>query len=110
MDAFEPWLSVPSAELAPLTLPAWARACGEALAAGARMLTLFGRADGGDRVLTTAVLQVGAGPLHLLRGLGRRDDALMAYTQAEKGARLFLEPLKKIAALRGRTGTPLCCA
>ncbi|MGD9610212.1 MAG: tetratricopeptide repeat protein [Desulfovibrionaceae bacterium] len=39
-----------------------------------------------------------------LRGLGRRDDALMAYTQAEKGARLFLEPLKKIAALHHDEG------
>lgn len=39
-----------------------------------------------------------------LRGMGKRDDALRAYTQAEKGARLFLEPLKKIAALHHEEG------
>jgi len=89
MDAFEPCLSVPSAELAPLTLQAWARACGEALAAGARMLTLFGRADGGDRVITTAVLQVGAGPLHLLRGLGRRGESFPSLTLAHPAVQMF---------------------
>jgi tetratricopeptide (TPR) repeat protein len=39
-----------------------------------------------------------------LRKMGRRDEALRAYTQAEKGARLFLEPLKKIAALHHEEG------
>ena len=39
-----------------------------------------------------------------LRGMGKRDEALRAYTQAEKGARLFLEPLKKIAALHHEEG------
>lgn len=34
-----------------------------------------------------------------LRALGKRDDALRAYIQAEKGAKLFLDPLKKIAKL-----------
>ena len=39
-----------------------------------------------------------------LRKIGKRDEALRAYTQAEKGARLFLEPLKKIAALHREEG------
>jgi tetratricopeptide (TPR) repeat protein len=39
-----------------------------------------------------------------LRGMGKREEALRAYTQAEKGARLFLDPLKKIAALHHEEG------
>ncbi|UJX40767.1 tetratricopeptide repeat protein [Desulfovibrio sp. JY] len=39
-----------------------------------------------------------------LREMGKRDEALRAYTQAEKGARLFLDPLKKIAALHHAEG------
>ncbi|EFL50427.1 response regulator receiver protein [Solidesulfovibrio fructosivorans JJ]] len=39
-----------------------------------------------------------------LREMGKRDEALRAYTQAEKGARLFLDPLKKIAALHHDEG------
>jgi len=33
------------------------------------------------------------------RVMGKRDEALLAYSKAEKGAKLFLEPLKKIADL-----------
>ena len=39
-----------------------------------------------------------------LRAMGKRDDALRAYTQAEKGAKLFLDPLKKIAELPREEG------
>uniref|UniRef100_I2Q263 Response regulator receiver domain protein n=1 Tax=Desulfovibrio sp. U5L TaxID=596152 RepID=I2Q263_9BACT len=39
-----------------------------------------------------------------LRGMGKREEALRAYTQAEKGARLFLDPLKKIASLHHEAG------
>ena len=39
-----------------------------------------------------------------LRAMGKRDEALRAYTQAEKGAKLFLDPLKKIAALHHEEG------
>ncbi|EHJ46517.1 Tetratricopeptide TPR_1 repeat-containing protein [Solidesulfovibrio carbinoliphilus subsp. oakridgensis] len=39
-----------------------------------------------------------------LRGMGKREEALRAYTQAEKGARLFLDPLKKIASLHHEEG------
>ncbi len=39
-----------------------------------------------------------------LRAMGKRDEALRAYVQAEKGAKLFLEPLKKIAALHHEAG------
>lgn len=39
-----------------------------------------------------------------LLGMGKRDEALRAYTQAEKGAKLFLEPLKKIASLHHEEG------
>lgn len=39
-----------------------------------------------------------------LRGMGKREEALRAYSQAEKGAKLFLDPLKKIAALHHDEG------
>jgi len=39
-----------------------------------------------------------------LRSMGKRDEALRAYTRAEKGAKLFLDPLKKIAALHHEEG------
>lgn len=39
-----------------------------------------------------------------LRAMGRKEEALRAYTQAEKGARLFLDPLKKIADLHHEEG------
>jgi tetratricopeptide (TPR) repeat protein len=39
-----------------------------------------------------------------LRHMGKRDEALRAYVQAEKGAKLFLDPLKKIAELHREDG------
>jgi len=39
-----------------------------------------------------------------LLAMGKTDEALRAYIQAEKGAKLFLEPLKKIAALHREAG------
>ncbi|MHC1788936.1 tetratricopeptide repeat protein [Solidesulfovibrio sp.] len=39
-----------------------------------------------------------------LRAMGKKEEALRAYTQAEKGARLFLDPLKKIAELHREEG------
>ncbi len=39
-----------------------------------------------------------------LKGMGRKQEALAAYTQAEKHAKLFLEPLKKIAELHKEEG------
>lgn len=42
-----------------------------------------------------------------LLAMGKKDEALRAYTKAEKGARLFLDPLKKIAALHHEEGNTL---
>jgi len=39
-----------------------------------------------------------------LKGLGRKEEALSAYAQAEKHAKLYLEPLKKIAQLHKEEG------
>jgi len=39
-----------------------------------------------------------------LRSMGKRDEALQAYTRAEKGAKFFLDPLKKIADLHHEEG------
>ncbi|QLA19268.1 tetratricopeptide repeat protein [Desulfolutivibrio sulfoxidireducens] len=38
------------------------------------------------------------------KGLGKVEQALDCYSQAEKSAKLYLEPLKKIAALHRETG------
>lgn len=39
-----------------------------------------------------------------LRSMGKREEALQAYTRAEKGAKFFLDPLKKIADLHHEDG------
>ncbi len=38
------------------------------------------------------------------RGLGKKDQALAAYTKASKSAKLYLEPLKRIALVHKETG------
>jgi tetratricopeptide (TPR) repeat protein len=38
------------------------------------------------------------------KGMGRMEQALDSYKQAEKSAKLFLEPLKKLAVLHRETG------
>ncbi|WP_027185798.1 tetratricopeptide repeat protein [Desulfovibrio inopinatus] len=38
------------------------------------------------------------------RGLGKKDQALAAYTQASKSAKLYLEPLKRIALVHKEEG------
>ena len=55
-------------ELAPLSLADWAAACTQALRSGQRMLSLFGRRDGEDQAVVTAVLLHDAGGMEILRG------------------------------------------
>jgi Ni,Fe-hydrogenase III large subunit len=85
MSPAAPIVMTSTRELAPLALDAWASACARALAAGERMLTLFGRPapeqrDAADAVLVTAVLQSDAGGLRLLRGAARHGQAFASLT------------------------------
>ncbi len=85
-------LMAPTSERAPLGLDAWAAACASAMAAGERLLTLFGRPDGADGVLTTAVMldsEGGESRLKLLRGRGRRGDTFASLTAAHPAAQMF---------------------
>ncbi len=80
MKPTEPLRLLNSAELAPLPLQDWAAQCALALEQGARLLTLFGRADGAEEVVTTAVFQTSAGQLSVLRGRGLRGDSFPSLT------------------------------
>ena len=101
-------LVVPTPELALLGLDAWAAACARAMAAGGRLLTLFGRPDGADSVLTTAVMldrECGVSRLKLLRGRGRRGDAFASLTAAYPAAQMFERELWEQTGLHP-TGHP----
>jgi Ni,Fe-hydrogenase III large subunit len=95
-------------ELAPAGLDAWASACAQALSAGERLLTLFGRPDGVDGVVTTAVM-LGSGSggsrLNVLRGGGRRGDAYASLTVARPAAQMFERELWEQTGLQP-TGHP----
>lgn len=75
--------------LAPLPLDGWAAACARALDAGQRLLTLFGRRDGADDVVVTAVLLPDAGPMQILRGRGPAGAGYDALTPRHASAQIF---------------------
>jgi Ni,Fe-hydrogenase III large subunit len=89
MEPLRPIVVAPTRELAPLTLDDWARQVALALDEGERLLTLYGRADGADTVLTTALLQRGDGGLGLLRGLGPRGASYASLTPGHPAAQMF---------------------
>ncbi len=66
----------------------WAERCAQALGAGERLLTLYGRAAGDD-VLTTALLQGPDGALRVLRGAGRRGQSFPSLTPKFPAAQLL---------------------
>jgi Ni,Fe-hydrogenase III large subunit len=79
-------------ELAPVGLDAWAAACAQAMAAGERLLTLFGRPDQDGGVVTTAVMlgsECGASRLNVLRGRGRNGEAFASLTTTYPAAQMF---------------------
>jgi len=79
-------------DVRPLGLDAWASACAQAMAAGERLLTLFGRPDEDDGMITTAVMlgsENGESRLNVLRGRGRRGDAFASLTTAYPAAQMF---------------------
>lgn len=82
---------------------------GELIDEGKKLLAIGRCEDAAEKALQ--VLEIKAqSPAGLIllgdahKGMGRIEQALDAYRQAEKSARLFLEPLKKIAALHRETG------
>jgi Ni,Fe-hydrogenase III large subunit len=66
----QPVMTVPAHEQAPMSLHDWAAACTQALRDNQRMLTLYGRRDGADHVLVTAVLLRESAGIAILRGRG----------------------------------------
>lgn len=89
MGPTKPIVMAPTRELVPLGLDEWAQQIGRALDTGERLITLFGRADAGDDVVTTAVLQGEDGRLGLLRGRGKRDAAFASITLRHPAAQML---------------------
>ena len=75
-------------ELAPMTLDALAAACAVALEAGGRMVTLFGRSDG-DEVVVTAVLQSAGAGMNVLRARAPRGARYASLTPRFPAAQMF---------------------
>jgi len=95
-------------ELAPVDLDAWAAACAQAMSAGKRLLTLFGRTDGDDGVVTTAVMlgsESGESRRNVLRGRGRRGDAFASLTATHPAAQMLERELWEQTGLQP-TGHP----
>ncbi len=92
----------------PLELATWAHACRQAMAAGERLLTLYGRPDGDDGVVTTAVMlgnEKGESRLHVLRGRGQRGDSFASLTTNYPAAQIFERELWEQTGLQP-TGHP----
>jgi Ni,Fe-hydrogenase III large subunit len=89
MKPNEPLLLLSTSEISPLPLSAWAGQCALALDQGARLLTLFGRAQGTDSVVTTAVLQNSDGHFYMLRGCGQRTESFPSLTPRFPAAQMF---------------------
>lgn len=76
-------------EITPRGLHEWARLCAQGLAAGERMLTLYGRPAADDEVLTTAVLQGSDGRLSVLRGYGKHYESFPSLTAQYPAVQMF---------------------
>ena len=89
MGPIEPIAMTLTREMAPAGLDAWVQGCADALDAGERMVTLFGRADADDEVVTTAVLQGDEGRLNILRGRGKRGASFASLTVRHPAVQMF---------------------
>ncbi|MGJ7537541.1 MULTISPECIES: NADH-quinone oxidoreductase subunit C [unclassified Variovorax] len=76
-------------EMAPIGLSTWADQCAQALDAGDRLITLFGRPDAGDQTVVTAVLMGEEERLHILRGRGKRHASFPSLTPRYPAAQMF---------------------
>jgi Ni,Fe-hydrogenase III large subunit len=87
----EPVIVASVHDLPPDGLEAWAGEVARRMDAGDRLVSLFGRPDGDDAVLTTAVLHSGSGSgtFALLRGRGRREAAFPSITARHPAAQML---------------------
>jgi Ni,Fe-hydrogenase III large subunit len=76
-------------EIAPIGLSTWADQCAQALDAGDRLITLFGRPDAGDETVVTAVLMGDEERLHILRGRGKHHASFPSLTPRYPAAQMF---------------------
>ena len=96
-----------AAEAIPLQgLDGWADACGSALDAGERMLTLYGR-PAGSGLLLTAVLQDPSGRMRLLRCAAARGAAYPALTARFPALQMFERELWEQTGVQP-VGHPWC--
>jgi Ni,Fe-hydrogenase III large subunit len=89
MEPIQPVVTLATRDIAVLSLDDWANQCAQGLAAGERMLTLFGRLTATDEVLATAVLQGKNGQLQVLRGCGQRTDSFPSLTPKYPSLQMF---------------------
>jgi Ni,Fe-hydrogenase III large subunit len=93
MGPMKPIVMALNHEVAQADLAGWSRQVAEALDAGDRLVTLFGRtdADAGGRgeVVTTAVLHRKDGHLAMLRGRGPRAGSYPSLTPLHPAAQMF---------------------
>jgi Ni,Fe-hydrogenase III large subunit len=113
MGPAKPMAMMLTREIAPLGLDDWAGACMQALDAGQRLITLFGRpavvgdvsGESADEVLVTAVLLAPDGRLDLLRGHGHHLASYASLTARHPSAQMFERELWEQTGLRP-TGHP----
>lgn len=89
MGPVHPFATMPTREIAVLELNEWTDRCAQALGAGDRMITLFGRPDANDEVVVTAVLQGDERKLSVLRGRGRRHESFPSLTPRHPAVQMF---------------------
>ncbi|MCW0200921.1 MAG: hypothetical protein OJI74_03535 [Rhodanobacter thiooxydans] len=89
MGPIKPVVMAVNNELTIMGLGDWVGRIGLRLAAGERVLTLFGRPDGSSHVITTAVLQSTHGRLSILRARALRTDSFDALTARHPSVQMF---------------------
>lgn len=89
MNFSQPLLVLQASGIAPTGLPALARACAARLGTGDRMLAFYGRPDGGDHVLVTAVLTDSSGHISVFRAHAERGEQYPSLTPQHPGAQMF---------------------
>ncbi len=89
MATHHPLLVTPAADSPPHELAAWAQLVAARLAAGDRLVTLFGRPGADGDVVTAAVLQPAGGPLTLLRGQAAHGASYPSLTERCPAAQMF---------------------
>jgi Ni,Fe-hydrogenase III large subunit len=85
----EPLAMMQTREIVPDDLATWADRCAQALEAGDRLITLFGRHDALGDTAVTAVVMGGEGGLRILRGRGRSHESFPSLTPRHPAAQMF---------------------